>query len=67
MRALRPSIGARVIKEPSKERREALALLEELALLVAVPDAPLPVAELLPEPEGEVPEAEEGEVPDGLA
>lgn len=58
-------MGARVIKEPSMERREALDLLE------ALPVAPLAVAEPLPDPEGEVPlplaEEEEGEVADGRA
>lgn len=57
-------MGARVIKEPSMERKEALDLLE------ALPVAPLAVAELLLDPEGEVPlplAEEEGEVADGRA
>ena len=56
-----PSMGARVMKEPSNERREALVFLEEA---VEVPDAPLAVAD--PLPTGDVPVAE-GEDPVGVA
>jgi len=63
IRALIPSIGAKVIREPSSER------IEELDLLVVLLDAPPAVAEPEPEPEpepllaGDVPVAE-GEDPE---